>query len=89
MKKTRNVTTLNYILLIACNTTRVIHLETTETQFMNDFLLAWQRFVTKYRIHPKHVYSNKDKSFIGAQIPLRKWINSWDKLLTKIQLENI
>ena len=79
IKKTRNVTTLGCILVIACNTIRVIHLETTETQSTNDFLLAWRRFVTKRGIHPKHVYNDQGKSFIEAQIPLRKWINSWKK----------
>ena len=84
IKKTRNVTTLGCTLVIACtcNSTRVIHLETAETQSTNDFLLAWRRFVTKRGIHPKHVYSDQGKFFIGAQIPLRKWINSWDKQTT-------
>ena len=72
IKKTRNVTTLGCILFIACNTTGVIHLETAETQSTNDFLLAWRRFVTKRGIHPKHMYSDQGKSFIEAQIPLRK-----------------
>ena len=47
IKKTRNVTTLGCVLVIACNTTRVIHLEIADTQCTYDFQLAWRRFVTK------------------------------------------
>ena len=72
IKKTRNVTTLGGVLIIACNTTRVIHLEIADTQCTNDFLLAWRRFVTKRGIHRKHVYSDQGKSFVGAQLPLKK-----------------
>ena len=79
IKKTRNVITLGCILVIACNTTRVIHLEIADTQCTIDFLLAWRRFVTKRGIHPKHVYSDQDKSFVGAQLPLKKWLFDWDK----------
>ena len=79
IKKTRNVTTLECVLVIACNTTRVIHLEIADTQCTNDFLLAWRRFVTKRGIHPNHVYSDQGKSFVGAQLPLKKWLSDWDK----------
>ena len=79
IKKTRNVTTLGCILVIAYNTTNVIHLEIADTQCTNDFLLAWRRFVTKRGIHPKHVYSDQGKSFVGAQLPLKKWLSDWDK----------
>ena len=40
------------------NTTRVIHLEVTETQSTNDFLLAWRRFINKRGVHPSHAYSD-------------------------------
>ena len=66
IKKTRNMMTMGRGLVMACNTTRVIHLEIADTQCTNDFLLAWRRFVTKRGIHPKHVYINQGKSFVGA-----------------------
>ena len=44
VKKTRNVIIDASIILITCTTTRVVHLEITETQSTNDFLLAWRRF---------------------------------------------
>ena len=47
IKKTRNVVINGSCLVIVCNTTRVIHLEITETQSTNDFLLAWRRFINK------------------------------------------
>ena len=43
IKKTRNVVINGSCLVIVCNTTRVIHLEITETQSTNDFLLAWRQ----------------------------------------------
>ena len=89
IKKTRNVITLGCILVIACNTTRVIHLEIADTQCTNDFLLAWRRFVTKRGIHPKHVYSDQDKSFVGAQLPLKNgYLIGTNKLFMKIWLKN-
>ena len=88
IKKTRNVTTLGCVLVIAYNPTRVIHLEIADTQYTNDFLLGWRRFVTKNGIHPKHVYSDQGKSFVGAQLPLKKWLSDWDKLFMKIWLKN-
>ena len=47
LQKTRNVVIDGCVLLITCNTTRVVHLEVTETQSTNDFILAWRRFVSK------------------------------------------
>ena len=79
IKKTRNVTICACVLAIACNVTRVIHLEIAETQSTNDFLLAWRRFVTKRGIHPMHVYSDQGKTFIGAQVLLKQWLTNWDK----------
>ena len=40
LRKTRNVVIDGCVLLITCNTTRVVHLEVTETQSTNDFILA-------------------------------------------------
>ena len=67
IKKTRNIAISGCALVIACNTTRIIHLEITETQSTDDFLLAWRRFVTKRGIHPLHVYTDQGKTFVGAQ----------------------
>ena len=79
IKKTRNVVIDGCVLLISCNTTRVIHLELTETQSTDDFLMAWRRFVTKRGIHPIHAYSDQGKAFVGAQRFLNKWFEKWDK----------
>ena len=88
MKKTRNVTIDALIILMTCTTTRVVHLEITETQSTNDFLLAWRRFDSKRCIHPTHVFSDSAKPFFGAQKPIREWISNWDKTKIKSHLSN-
>ena len=81
IKKTRNITTGTSacVFAIACNSTRVVHLEIAETQSTNDFIMAWRRFITKRGIHPEHVYSDQGKTFVGAHAPLKKWVASWNK----------
>ena len=79
IKKTRNIVIDGCVLLISCNTTRVIHLELTQTQSTDDFLMAWRRFVTKRGVHPIHAYSDQGKAFVGAQRILNKWFETWDK----------
>ena len=69
IKKTRKITTSACVLATACNSTRVVHLEIAETQSINDFIMAWRRFITKRGIHPEHVYSDQGKTFVGAQAP--------------------
>ena len=81
LQKTRNVVIDGCVLLITCNTTRVVHLEVTETQSTNDFILAWRRFVSKRGTHPVHVFSDQEKAFIGAENPIRKWISGWNKTI--------
>ena len=71
LRKTRNVVIDGCVLLITCNTTRVVHLEVTETQSINDFILAWRRFVSKRGTHPVHVFGDQGKAFIGAENPIR------------------
>ena len=88
MKKTRNVTIDASIILITCTTTQVVHLEITETQSTNDFLLAWRRFVSKRCVHPTHVFSDSAKTFFGARKPIREWISNWDKTKIKSLLAN-
>ena len=66
-----------------CNTTRVIHLEITETQSTNDFLLAWRRFINKRGVHPSHAYSDRGQTFVGAQKPLRDWISNWNESIVR------
>ena len=41
VKKSRNVTTLECVLVIACNTAKVTYFKIADTQFTNDFLLPW------------------------------------------------
>ena len=79
IKKTRTIAIDGCILLITCNTTRVVHLELAETQSTDDFLMAWRRFVTKRGIHPIHAYSDQGKAFVGAQQFLNKWFEKWDE----------
>ena len=67
IKKTRNVVINGSCLVIVCNTTRVIHLELTETQSTDDFLLALKRFVTKRGVHPSHAYSDRAQTFVSSQ----------------------
>ena len=69
LRKTRNVVIDGCVLLITCNTTRVVHLEVTETQSTNDFILAWRRFICKRGTHSVHVFSDQGKAFIGAESP--------------------
>ena len=88
MKKTRNVTIDASIILITCTTTRVVHLEITETQSTNNFLLAWQRLVSKCCVHLSHVFSDSAKTFFGARKPIRVWISNWDKIKVKSVLAN-
>ena len=84
IKKTRNITTSACVLPIACNSTRVVHLEIAETQSTNDFIMVWRRFITKRGIHPERVYSDQDKTFVGAQAPLKKWAARINKLFTHL-----
>ena len=81
LRKTRNVVIDGCVLLITCNTTRVDHLEVTETQSTNDFILALRRFVSKRGTHPVHVFSDQGKAFIGAENPIRQWISGWNKTI--------
>ena len=86
IKKSRNIAISSCILLIARNTTRIIHLEITETQSTNDFLLARRRFVTKRGVHPLHVYTDQGKTFVGAQKYIKEWLSSWDQVTIHDQL---
>ena len=83
IKKTRNVVINGSCLVIVCNTTRVIHLEITETQSTNDFLLAWRRFINKRGVHPSHAYSDRGQTFVVSQKPLRDWISNWNKSIVR------
>ena len=79
IKKTKNVVINGSCLVIVWNTTRVIHLEITETQSTNDFLLAWRTFINKQGVRPSHAYSERGQTFVGAQKPLRDWIANWSE----------
>ena len=86
IKKTRNIAISGCVLVIACNMTRIIHLEITETQSTDNFLLAWRRFVTKRGIHPLHVYTDQGKTFVGAQKYIKEWLSRWDGVAIHDQL---
>ena len=86
IKKTRNIAISGCVLVIACNTTRIIYLEITETQSTDDFLLAWRRFVTKRGIHPLHVYTDQGETFVGAQKYIKEWLSRWDRVAIHDQL---
>ena len=52
-----------YILIFTCFNTRAIHLEALDSMSTAEFILAFVRFVNRYRI-PSAVYSDNAKSFV-------------------------
>ncbi|CAB4029375.1 PREDICTED: uncharacterized protein LOC107334477 [Paramuricea clavata] len=83
VKQSRNVAVNGSVLIITCATTRCIHLELCLTQDTNSFLTAWRRFATCRGVHPSLVFSDCGGAFIGAEKPIREWIEEWDKDLIK------
>ena len=65
-------------MIVTCTTTRIIHLELTNTASTESLLPAWRRFVTRRGIHPTKVFSDRETNFQGAQQPIRDWIDSWN-----------
>ena len=57
-----------------CGTTRAVHLEVVESLSVDDFLLAWRRFVSG-RSTPRRVRSDNGTTFVAAAKVLRiHWI---------------
>ena len=85
-KVSRNVTIESSVMIVTCTTTRVVHLELTNSASTESFLLAWRRFVSRRGVHPTTVFSDRGKNFQGAQRPLRDAIDSWDVSRLKREL---
>ena len=63
-----------WIALFVCGTTRAVHIEVVESLAVEDFLLAWRRFVSR-RGTPCRVRSDNGTVFVAAAKVLRiKWI---------------
>lgn len=65
-----------WITVFVCLVTRAVHLEATEGMSTDDFLAAYQRFVSR-RGHPEKIYSDNGSNFIGADNELQKAFKSW------------
>lgn len=73
-----------WVAVFVCLVTRAIHLEPTEGMSTDDFLQAYQRFVSK-RGMPQKVYSDNGTNFVGANNELQKAAKIWRS--EKIQYE--
>ena len=71
------------MLIITCATTRCVHLELCSAQDTSSFLRVWRRFVTFRGAHPALVFSDCGGAFVGAEEPIREWIEEWDQNLIK------
>ena len=87
IKQSRNVSVKGCVLIIACMTTRCIHLELCTRIDTNSFLRAWRRFTSVRGIHPNHVFSDNGGAFTGADQPILDWINNWDTHLIQSEFE--
>ena len=54
-----------WIALFVCGVTMAIHLELVQSLSLDDFLLAWQRFVSQ-RWKPQRVRSDNGTTFVAA-----------------------
>ena len=72
-------------MIVACLTTRCIHLELCSTIDTNSFIRAWRRFVSVRGVHPNHVFSDGGAAFKGSCTPLKEWICNWDQFLIQNQ----
>ena len=61
----------SYICLIVCLATRAIHIEAVSDLSTDGFLAALRRFTSR-RGHPKNIYSDHGKNFVGADNKLRR-----------------
>lgn len=73
----RNLPTIKgWIVVFVCLVTRAVHLEATEGMATDDFLAAYQNFVSR-RGHPEKVYSDNGTNFIGANNELNQAFEAW------------
>ena len=87
IKQSRNVSVKGCVLIIACMTTRCIHLELCTQIDTNSFLRAWRRFTSVRGIHPNHVFSDNGGAFTGADQPILDWLNNWDTHLIQTEFD--
>ena len=76
---TKNQQQKRYILLFTCAVTRAVHLELTKTLNLEDFMKAFQRFVsipypphytlTMHKLSSKQAKNLQNKTSIGASAP--------------------
>lgn len=67
-----------WIAVFVCLVTRAIHLEPTEGMSTEDFLAAYQRFVSR-RGNPDKIYSDNGSNFIGTNNELRRAFEIWNE----------
>lgn len=65
-----------WIAVFVCLVTRSIHLEPTEGMSADDFLQAYQRFVSR-RGNPEKIYSDNGTNFVGADKLLQEAFSKW------------
>lgn len=65
-----------WVAVFICLTTRNVHLEPTEGMSTDDFLQAYQRFVSR-RGNPEVIYSDHGTNFVGADNLLQKAFDKW------------
>ena len=65
----------SYVLMITCASSRAVHLETTRSLSVKDFILALQRFMDVRGV-PSHIESDNSKTFIRANKEFSSIFNS-------------
>ena len=60
-----------YVLLFTCGTTRAVHLEVTDNLNVEEFLMAFKRFVSR-RMLPSIIYSDNAKTFLAVKSLIQK-----------------
>ena len=87
IKQSRNVSVPGSVMIVACMTTRCIHLELCTTIDTDSFVRGWRRFTSVRGVHPNHVFSDCGSSLKGADQPLSDWINNWDTHVIENQFD--
>ena len=64
----------HYVLLFTCGVTRAIHLELVDSLNLDDFLLAFRRFVSR-RALPNIIYSDNAKTFQAASALIHREVS--------------
>lgn len=65
-----------WIAVFVCLVTRAVHLEATEGMSTDDFLAAYQNFVSR-RGNPEKVYSDNGTNFVGTNNELKEAVDQW------------